>query len=85
MDKQTGDLVLIVDDNATYRRVLLRILTMSGFNTLEADNGFTAIETTKKYQPKLILLDVKMPEIDGFETCEKIKEDPKNRKKFYNN
>lgn len=77
MDKQTGDLVLIVDDNATYRRVLLRILTMSGFNTLEADNGFTAIETTKKYQPKLILLDVKMPDIDGFETCEKIKEDQK--------
>ena len=69
-DDQT---VLIVDDNATNIRVLTTLLEGQGFTTLIARNGTSAIETANYANPDLILLDVMMPGIDGFETCRRLK------------
>ncbi len=74
MANNKSDLILIVDDNATYRKILVRILEHENFTTVECKNGYQGIEKAIELQPNLILLDIKMPDINGFETCIKIKE-----------
>jgi adenylate cyclase len=66
--------VLVVDDSRTMRLALIRALNALGFrNITEATNGKQALELLDRVQPHLILLDVVMPEMDGFETCRRIK------------
>jgi two-component system, NtrC family, sensor kinase len=67
--------VLIVDDNPTNLEVLSTSLTSAGFRVAVALDGETAIKQIKYRQPELILLDVMMPGIDGFETCRRLKSD----------
>ncbi|MGB7441458.1 MAG: PleD family two-component system response regulator [Coleofasciculaceae cyanobacterium] len=69
-DKNT---ILIVDDNPTSLRVLFNFLVDAGFQVLEAHDGNSAIELATKVRPDLIILDVIMPGIDGFETCRRLK------------
>jgi PAS domain S-box-containing protein len=68
-----GGVLLIVDDTPTNLRMLCDFLTNSGFEVLVAVDGESAIEQTVYAQPNLILLDVLMPGIDGFETCRRLK------------
>ncbi|MGB3560611.1 MAG: response regulator [Geitlerinemataceae cyanobacterium] len=70
------DLILLVDDNPTNLEVLSTIVTHSGFEIAVANDGKSAIELLEYIQPDLILLDVMMPEIDGFEVCRHIKSSP---------
>jgi len=65
--------VLIVDDNQTNRVLLARSLANAGYRTLEAANGAEALEVARADRPSIILLDVQMPEMDGFEACAKLK------------
>ncbi|TVQ60574.1 MAG: hybrid sensor histidine kinase/response regulator [Spirulina sp. DLM2.Bin59] len=71
MDRET--LILIVDDNSTNLKVLSESLKASGYRILIAKSGESALAKLEKIQPDLILLDVMMPGMNGFETCEKIK------------
>ncbi len=71
-----SDFVLIVDDNPTNLSVLSQALKGAGFAVRVAEDGETAIELVQHKLPALILLDVQMPGIDGFETCRKLKADP---------
>jgi len=66
--------ILIVDDNPSNLRTLLDYLEESDFETLVATSGERAIQQLELFQPDLILLDVMMPGIDGFETCRRLKE-----------
>ncbi len=68
--------LLIVDDNPTNLSLLFEYLTNSDFKVFVALDGETAIEQLEQTQPDLILLDVMMPGIDGFETCRRLKENP---------
>lgn len=68
--------VLMVDDNPTNLNVLLDALKHHGFKLLAAKSGEEAIQRALFAKPDLILLDVLMPGIDGFETCQKLKENP---------
>jgi CheY-like chemotaxis protein len=68
--------ILIVDDNSTNLEVLSETLTRFGFQVSVAMDGESAIEQIKYHPPTLILLDVMMPGIDGFETCQRLKRDP---------
>lgn len=68
-------LVLVVDDVPANVKLLEAKLTNEYYDVVTAKDGFEAIEQAKKCKPDLILLDVMMPGIDGFETCRKIKED----------
>ncbi|MFN4775645.1 MAG: response regulator, partial [Pseudanabaena sp.] len=67
--------VLVVDDNPTNLSVLVNLLRDVGLRVLVATDGESAIEQTEYVKPDLILLDVMMPGIDGFETCQRLKSD----------
>ena len=67
--------ILIVDDNPTNLKVLSEALTGDGFQVSVALDGESALEQMKYHQPMLVLLDVMMPGIDGFETCRRMKSD----------
>jgi PAS domain S-box-containing protein len=65
--------VLVVDDEATNRALLLGILLPLGFKIAEAENGQECVEKTLKYHPDLILMDLRMPVLDGFGATERIR------------
>ncbi|MBD2458929.1 response regulator [Nostoc sp. FACHB-87] len=71
--------VLIVDDNSANLGVLSDALDQAGLEVMVAKSGKVALERVKYALPDLILLDVMMPEIDGFETCRLLKANPKTK------
>ena len=72
----SGCKILIVDDVPANLDVLVQALGKGGYNILVASDGETALEVASDSQPDLILLDVMMPGIDGYETCRRLKEQP---------
>jgi len=70
----TKETVLIVDDTPDNLAVLSDMLSEYGYRVLVATDGLSALEQIKHLQPDIILLDVIMPGIDGFETCRRLKE-----------
>ncbi len=69
-------LVLVVDDNADSRQLLADIVTGMGLNTIRASNGMETLELARSKHPDLIILDVSMPGMSGFEVCARIKSEP---------
>jgi CheY-like chemotaxis protein len=67
--------VLVVDDEAETRELLRRTLEKEGWTVAEAVNGRDALEKLQNFRPQLILLDLMMPEVDGFEVMEKLRRD----------
>ncbi|MEM9539287.1 MAG: EAL domain-containing protein [Cyanobacteria bacterium P01_E01_bin.42] len=76
MASTPSDLILIVDDNPANLKLLFRFLKESGFKVLVASDGESAIAKVEQVLPDLILLDIMMPGLDGFETCDRIKKNP---------
>ena len=66
--------ILIVDDEKDILEFLSYNLQKEGYEIFRANNGNSALKVAKKEVPDLIILDVMMPEMDGIETCEKIRE-----------
>ena len=71
--------ILVVDDVDTNVRLLEAKLTIEYFDVVTCNDGAAAIELARTEQPDLILLDVMMPKMDGFETCRRLKDDPATR------
>ena len=71
-----GFVILNVDDSEGARYAKTRILRRAGFEVLEAGNGADALLRARQDMPDLVLLDVKLPDMNGFEVCRRIKEDP---------
>jgi two-component sensor histidine kinase len=69
----TRPLVLVVDDDPIVRLLARRTLEPDGFALAEADDGTTAIDFFTKQLPDILLLDVKLPTVDGFITCERLR------------
>ena len=65
--------VLVVDDDVLVRLLMMESLAQSGFDVIEADNGLNAVEMFQVHRPDLIMLDVEMPEMDGYSACKKIR------------
>ena len=68
--------VLIVDDEESGRQTVESVLEGEGYNIAMAENGFQAIEKARSLLPDVILLDVMMPGMTGFEVCQRIRSDP---------
>jgi len=68
--------ILIVDDDADNRLHLVDALQSKEYTTLTADSGPTALQTIHEEQPDLVLLDVMMPGMTGYEVCQRLREDP---------
>src|SRR5687768_16202117 len=68
--------ILNVDDDDANRYAKSRILKRAGYQIVEAGSGLEALRLLKESKPELVLLEVKLPDINGFDVCRKIKEDP---------
>ncbi|MEH2400317.1 hybrid sensor histidine kinase/response regulator [Nostoc sp.] len=79
MNEYQKELILIVDDIPNNLKVLFDILNNSGFKVSIAKSGESALEKAQKTLPNLILLDVMMPGMDGFETCRHLKSNQKTK------
>ena len=66
--------VLVVDDDGDVRALLVELLTRSGYDVSEAPNGREALKLLYEQRPDLVLLDISMPELDGWATLERIRE-----------
>ncbi len=71
--------ILVVDDVAANTRLLEAKLGAEYYQVATAQSSLEAIEQAQSWQPDLILLDVMMPELDGYETCKRLKDDPKTQ------
>jgi two-component system cell cycle response regulator DivK len=68
--------VLIVEDTEDNRRILRDLLTTAGFDLVEATDGASGVELAGRVRPDLILMDIQLPVIDGYEATRRIKADP---------
>jgi putative two-component system response regulator len=75
-ENNMGSMVLIVDDEYIGRETLQSVLEGEGYELEMAENGLQAIEKARKLLPDVILLDVMMPGMTGFEVCQRIRSDP---------
>jgi len=66
--------VMVIEDDANSREILVRLLHMAGWQIIEAENGKVALQYLQKFRPDLILLDLMMPEMDGFEFIVKLRQ-----------
>jgi len=66
--------VLVVDDDGDVRALVVELLTRSGYDVTEAPNGREALKLLYEQRPDLVLLDISMPELDGWATLERIRE-----------
>lgn len=69
--------ILIVDDTPENLRLLSTMLTKQGYNVRKALSGPMALTAVQAAQPRLILLDIMMPHVNGYEVCQQLKADPK--------
>ncbi|MGK4004564.1 response regulator [Sorangium sp. So ce1036] len=76
---ETGHRVLVVDDTPTNLRVLVEHLDCAGIDALTACDGESALALLRHEVADLVLLDVVMPKVNGFEVCRRLKEDPATR------
>lgn len=74
MPKEDAKLILIVDDETRMRRFIKMNLDLEGYRVIEASNGLEALDRVREDLPDLALLDVMMPELDGFEALRIIRE-----------
>lgn len=68
--------ILVVDDNSTKRYTTARLLKAKGFPVIEAETGEEALRLVRERSFGLVVLDVKLPDLDGFEVCRRIRADP---------
>ena len=69
--------VLVVDDSAQIRRMLQVMLEVQGYHVLQAWNGMAALRIAREKLPPVILTDLEMPMMDGYDACRRLKADPR--------
>jgi len=68
--------ILVIEDDIFLRRIINKKLLKEGYSVIEATDGEKGLESAKQEKPDLVLLDLVLPEMDGFEVLAKIKKDP---------
>jgi len=77
---RSANTVLVVDDEASIRRLARVALEQAGLRVLEAGDGATALETARRQRPDVILLDLALPRMSGLEVCRRLRETPPTAK-----
>lgn len=72
-DESVGAAILVVEDEAKYRRLIRTNLAMAGYEVIEAEDGHQALQALYDREPDLIMLDLRLPDIDGFQLCERLR------------
>ena len=75
-DRKHTPLILVVEDYDDAREMYVEYLTFTGFNVESATNGLEAIEMTQRLKPDLVLMDLALPKLDGWEATRRLKSDP---------
>jgi two-component system, cell cycle response regulator DivK len=68
--------ILVVEDQEDNRRILRDLLTSAGYEVIQAENGEEALAAAARERPDLILMDIQLPLLDGYEATRRIKADP---------
>ncbi len=71
--------VLIADDNQNNLKLIKEILEDEGYTTMTASDGSTAMQMVQEFKPHVLLLDIMMPDMDGFQVCEALKKEPETK------
>ena len=74
-DKEKASLVMVIDDSVTVRKVTTRLLERNGYEVVTAKDGVDAIATLQDVKPDIMLLDIEMPRMDGFEVATLVRHD----------
>ncbi len=74
LEQTSPRLILVVDDEARMRRFIRMNMELEGYQLIEADNGIDALEQIRQFTPDLVVMDVMMPQMDGFETLRLLRE-----------
>lgn len=69
-------MILYIEDNSQNMRLVKKLLKIGGHEMIGAENGLTGIELAKEHHPDIILLDINLPDIDGVEVTQRLKNDP---------
>lgn len=72
----TSRRVLVVEDNIDQMRTLVSLLRSDGHDVAFAINGYAALDIAKKFRPEIVLLDLGLPGLDGFQVCSRLKGEP---------
>ena len=71
--------ILVVDDLPDNLRLLSNLLVQAGYDVRRAPDGAIALQNVPRFKPDLIMLDIMMPDLDGYEVCQQLKADPATR------
>ena len=74
--KRTAARILVVEDDPDNRRIVVKVLAVDGYTTLEAADGQSAVALARREHPDAILMDLAMPGVDGWEAARRLKADP---------